>query len=196
MSDLLIRNLNRFVTLTSEENDTVLSLFRPRNFRRHQFIQQEGEVARYETFLLSGLTRTYEIDEKGAEHIVLFGTEDWWVGDLYSFLTGLPSTYAIDCLEDTQTMQVSKDDLEELYVRVPKLERHFRIMIQKAYITSTRRITSSLRKSAAERYMDFIRTYPSLEQRIPNHQIASFLGITPQSLSRIRAKGNTRKTGK
>lgn len=188
MSDLLLNNLTKYIRLTEEEKQIVLSHFTTKTFRKHQYILQEGDVTRHETFVVRGLTRTYEVDDKGQEHVVQFGVEDWWVGDLYSFLTETPSKYNIDCLQDTEVRQITKQGLETLYEEVPKLERHFRIMVQNAYIAMVRRVASTLTKDAAERYHEFIATYPQIEQRVPNHQIASYLGITPQSLSRIRGK--------
>jgi CRP-like cAMP-binding protein len=188
MYEALIKNLTRFISLSEEEAQAACALFSYRKFRKHQFILQEGDVAYHETFILKGLTRTYEIDAKGGEHIVQFGIEDWWVGDLYSFLSGQPTKYNIDCIEDTEVLQITREQQEILFQKVPKLERHFRIMIQNAYVASVTRIAGTLAKSAMERYRDFIEAYPHIEQRVPNHQIASYLGITPQSLSRIRAQ--------
>jgi CRP-like cAMP-binding protein len=187
MSELLIKNLSKYVTLTEEEKSVVLSLYSHKKYRKHQFILQEGDIARYESFIISGLTRTYEIDERGQEHIVQFGIEDWWVGDLYSYLTETPTIYNIDCLEDTEVLHITRADHELLYEKVPKLERHFRLLIQNAFITTVRRLSSTLTKTAAERYSEFLERYPHISQRVPNHQIAAYLGITPQSLSRIRA---------
>jgi CRP-like cAMP-binding protein len=110
------------------------------------------------------------------------------VGDLYSFLSGQATKYNIDCIEETEVLQITREQQEMLFQKVPKLERHFRIIIQNAYVASVSRIAGSLAKSALERYQDFIEAYPHIEQRVPNHQIASYLGITPQSLSRIRAQ--------
>lgn len=188
MYDLLIKNLGKYVSLTNAEVTTIQSLFTHRKYRKRQYILQEGDIARQEIFVIKGVTRTYEVDEKGQEHIVQFGMEDWWIGDLYSFLSESPSYYNIDCLEDTDTVQISKENMDLLYKKVPKLERHFRIIIQNAFIAATRRVASTMIKAAPERYRDFIEKYPQLEQRIPNHQIASYLGITPQSLSRIRSR--------
>lgn len=188
MWDLLIKNLSKFVPLDPQEAEIVQSLFTYKKYRRKQYILQEGDVTRYETFIVKGVTRTYEVDDRGQEHIIQFGLEDWWVGDLYSFLTGNPTTYNIDCLEDTEVLHITKVDLETLYEKVPKMERHFRIMIQNAFIASTRRLSASLAKSAPERYEEFINKYPQIEQRVANHQIASYLGITPQTLSRIRSQ--------
>ncbi len=190
MYEKLIENLSRYTKLQDEEVQIIRSRFSIKRFRKHQFILQEGDISRYETFIVKGLTRTYELDESGQEHIIQFGQEDWWVGDLYSFLTQTATPFNIDCIEDTDVLRISKDQLDQLYVEVPKLERHFRILIQNAFITSTKRISSTLRLSAAERYAEFVRTYPEIERRVPNHQIASFLGIKPQSLSRIRGKLN------
>ena len=187
MKDNFIQSLQQHVTLTEQELAVIEELFNTRKYRKRQYILQEGEVMRFDSFVLSGLTRLYEVDEKGHEHIVMFGPEGWWVGDLYSFFAEMPSRFNIDCLEDTEVMQISKENLETLYSRVPKMERHFRILLQNAYIASTARVTSSLIKSATERYAEFIERYPDIEQRVPDHQIASYLGITPQSLSRIRA---------
>jgi cAMP-binding proteins - catabolite gene activator and regulatory subunit of cAMP-dependent protein kinases len=186
MSDLLISNLSKHVPLTEEEKEIILSLFQPKQFRRRQYMLQEGEVSRFENFMLSGLTRTYEVDDKGQEHVVSFGMADWWVGDMYSFLTNTPSRYNIDCLEDTEVLQITRENQELLFQKVPKMERHFRILVQNAYIASINRISASLMQSAADRYRDFLERYPKIGERVPNHQIASYLGITPQSLSRIR----------
>ncbi|OQP64134.1 hypothetical protein A3860_22270 [Niastella vici] len=190
MLHALVGTLGKYVSLTQEEIDVIASLFSFRTFRKRQYILQEGEINRHETFIVKGVTRTYEVDEKGQEHIVQFGLEDWWIGDLYSFLTETPTKYNIDCIEDTEVFQITKTNLEALYEKVPKMERHFRIIIQNAFIASTNRVASSLVKSAADRYLDFIAQYPQIEQRVPNHQIASYLGITPQSLSRIRSQVN------
>lgn len=187
MHDALIAALNKHVSLSNAEAGIVITYFRYRRFRKRQYISQEGEVTRYETFIIKGLTRTYEIDTKGQEHVVQFGMEGWWVGDLYSFLSETPGRYNIDCLEDTEVFQITKADLERLYDQVPKTERHFRILLQNAFIAATQRLSATLAQSATERYQAFIKNYPQIEQRVPNHQIASYLGITPQSLSRIRA---------
>ncbi|MGZ3838598.1 MAG: Crp/Fnr family transcriptional regulator [Flavisolibacter sp.] len=187
MWDLLVQNIaKRNIILTSEELETLQSLFTHRRFRKNQYILQQGEIARYETFVVKGLTRTYEVDDKGQEHVLFFGPEEWWTGDLYSFLSDLPTNYNVDCLEDTEVLQISKKNLDALYEKVPKINQYFRILFQNAFISTAQRVGASLSKSALERYQEFREKYPHIEQRIPNHQIASFLGITPQSLSRIR----------
>ncbi|HET9278398.1 MAG TPA: Crp/Fnr family transcriptional regulator [Flavitalea sp.] len=184
----LIQNLSKFIVLSKDDIAIIQSLFTEKKFRKRQYILQEADVSRSETYVVTGLTRTYEVDDKGIEHIMQFGPEDWWVGDLFSFLTETPTRFNVDCLEDTQVLQISKPNLQMLYQKVPATERYFRIIIQNAYIASVNRISSSLRKTAPERYQEFMERYPEIEQRVSNHQIASYLGITPQSLSRIRSK--------
>lgn len=188
MYDLLFTQFNKYVKLSRDEFEQCLPFFQFKKYRRHQYILQEGEVCRYEFFILKGCTRTYEIDEKGQEHILQFGMEDWWIGDLYSFLTGKPTKLNIDCIEDCEVLQITATDHDKMLLEIPKLERHFRKLIVNAYVSTLNRVYSSMSKSALERYLEFIEKYSQLEQRVPNHYIASYLGITPQSLSRIRSK--------
>ncbi|HVG16207.1 MAG TPA: Crp/Fnr family transcriptional regulator [Chitinophagaceae bacterium] len=192
MIQTLLNNINVFVTLSPEEETIVGSFFRSKMFRKRQYILQEGQKARYKTFIVKGITRTYEVDETGQEHIFQFGLENWWVGDLYSFLTDTDSNYNIDCLEDTEVLQITRPDLEIAFERVPKMERYFRINVENTFVATTKRVSSTLAKSAMERYDEFLKRFPQIEQRVPNHQIASYLGITPQSLSRIRSQAATR----
>ena len=193
MYDMLYQHFNQYVSIDEEEFEECKLLFRYKKFRKHQYILQNGDLSRFETFILSGCTRTYEVDDKGQEHIIQFGMATWWVGDLHSFLTDSPSRYNIHCLEDTEVLQIPRVEMEKMYDKVPKLERFFRILVQKAYVASIERIYSNLSKPAPERYREFIEKYPLLEQRVPNHQIASFLGITPQSLSRKRSQSIPQK---
>jgi CRP-like cAMP-binding protein len=188
MVEHLIKNITRHVELRDDEMAVIASSFTARKFRKRHYLLQEGELSRNEYFIVKGLTRTYKVDQKGQEHVVGFGPEDWWVGDLSSFLSGLPSYYNVDCLEDTEVLLINRPDLEMLYQKVPKMERYFRVLTQNALIAATSRVVGTLAKTAPERYALFIERYPQIEQRVPNHQIASYLGITPQSLSRIRAK--------
>ncbi|RYY88422.1 MAG: Crp/Fnr family transcriptional regulator [Chitinophagaceae bacterium] len=193
MYELLFRHFNKYLTLTPEEMSRIEPFFQYRKYRKHQYIIQEGDVSRYETFILKGCIRTYEVDEKGQEHIIQIGVEDWWIGDLYSFWTGNPTKLNVDCVEDCEVLQVTAANHERLCEEVPKLERHFRKLLQSAYVASLQRIYSSMSRPAAERYQEFLEKYPHIEQRVPNHYIASYLGITPQSLSRLRSQSRRSK---
>src|SRR3982750_4735706 len=132
MYEKLFNHFNKYVRLSNDEFELCKALFRYKKFRKHQYILQNGEISRHETFIVSGCTRTYEVDNDGQEHIVQFGMETWGVGDLHSFLTNPASRYNIDCLEDTEVLQVTRLEMDQMYEKVPKLERFFRLLIQKA----------------------------------------------------------------
>ncbi|MBL7742367.1 MAG: Crp/Fnr family transcriptional regulator [Chitinophagaceae bacterium] len=188
MWDLFHKHISRYVSLTEKEFEPVKSFFVPRRYKKKQFILQEGDVCRHESFIVKGCTRTYDISPEGQEHILQFGIEDWWIGDLYSYLSGTASRCNIDCIEDTEVLQITREQQEALFAEVPAMERFFRILIQNAFIASQSRILTNLSRSGKERYADFIAQYPLIDQRVPDHQIASYLGLTPQSLSRIRSR--------
>lgn len=188
MYDLILKNVARFIELTQEEKGFFTSLLKPKKIRKKQYLLQEGDICYYEYFVNKGCLRTYFIDDKGIDHVVQFSIEDWWTGDMYSFLTQSPSQYTIDALEDSELLYIDKPSLEELYLRIPKFERFFRLLIQNSFISQTNRIRESLSVTADERYCSFIGKYPLMEKRLPLKQIASYLGITPESLSRIRSQ--------
>jgi len=186
MHSQLRTHIERHIQLSEKEFDYFLSIGRHRKIRKRQYLLQAGDICLYESYVIHGCLREYYIDEKGQEHILQFAVEDWWIGDMHSFLTESPSVYNIDALEDTELLQIDKSSLETLYKHVPQFERFFRLKIQNAYIQLQKRVISSMSKPAEERYIEFIEKYPHLEQRLPQHQVASFLGITPEFLSRIR----------
>ncbi|MBS4065404.1 MAG: Crp/Fnr family transcriptional regulator [Chitinophagaceae bacterium] len=186
MFQLIHQNISRHITLTAAEFDYFTSLLKARRLRKKQFLLQEGEVCHYECFVNSGCLRHYYLSANGQEHIMQFAVADWWIGEQSSFLTNEPSKYFIDVLEDAEVLLISKTDLETLYARVPKFERFFRIAFQNSYVALQRRILAGLNQTAEERYLDFINRYPDIEQKVPQHQLAAYLGIKPESLSRIR----------
>jgi len=186
MFELIRKNIAKHISLTEEEFTYFTSLLQLKRLRKKQFLLEEGRIFQYECFVNSGCLRQYYLDEKGQEHIIQFAISDWWIGDQYSFLTGLPSANFIDAIEESQVLLISKTNLEQLYTQVPKFERLFRIAFQNSYVALQRRILSNLSQTAEERYLDFNKRYHEIEQKVPQHQIASYLGITPESLSRIR----------
>ncbi len=183
---LLQANLTRRVDLSADEFERCAAFFLPRKIRKKQFILQEGEACKHITFVTSGCLRSYTVDRRGEEHVIQFAIEDWWISDLQSFLSGKPATYTIDALEDSEVLMLEKESRDRMLESVPKLERYFRLLQEANYVASHHRIEEALSASAEERYLDFMKTYPTLFERIPQNQIASYLGITPQSLSRIR----------
>lgn len=186
MYDLILQNISKHIQLTQDETDYFTSVLRVKRLRRKQYPIQEGDVSRFESFVNKGCLRAYYLDEKGQEHIAQFAIEGWWIGDMYSFLTSTPARLNVDALEDSELLCIDKPSLEEMYLQVPKFERFFRIILQNAFIAHQQRIIANMSKSAEERYREFIQRYPQLEQRVSQHQVASYLGITPESLSRIR----------
>jgi CRP-like cAMP-binding protein len=182
----LISYINRYVPLTPEEVNLLLSKFRLSNFKKGDYVVQNNNICKFESFVLKGCLKTFYIDNDGEEHIVMFAIENWWTADLGSFLTQTPAAYNVQCIENCELAQIGYNDLEELYVALPKLERFFRIIIQKAYVASQQRIINNLSMPAKERYELFRNRYPNIEQRVPQYMIASYLGITKEFLSKIR----------
>lgn len=187
-TNLILQNIGRHIQLDQAETDFFVSLLQTKKLKRKEFLLMQGDICITENFIVSGCLRTYTIDDNGFEHILMFGIEDWWVGDLYSFLTQSPATFFIDALEDTEILQISKANLDQLYQRVPKFERFFRLIIQNAFIAQQQRINQNLSFSAEQRYLDFILKYPQLEQRLSQKQVSAYLGITPVFLSMLRKK--------
>ena len=149
---------------------------------------QGGDICRYQTYIVSGKVRIFYLDDNGNEHIVMFGIENWWAGDLGSFITQTPADFNVQCLDNTQVIQISYEASEELYKEVPKIERFFRLIIQRAYANLQRRIVRNYSLSAKERYLLFCAEYPEIVQRVPQYMIASYLGISKEFLSNIRSQ--------
>ena len=193
MYEVFFKKVNEKVTLTKEEQDICKTFLVPKKVRKRQYILQEGEICKYSSFVEKGALRSYTIDDKGHEHIIQFAIEGWWISDMYSFLTGEPSVYNIDVLEDSELLLLSLSSEEELVQKVPKFERYMRLLVQGAYIAMQRRVVLSLSQTAEEKYTKLTNTYPDIIQRVPQHMIASYLGITPETLSRIRKQIAERK---
>ncbi len=186
MYEQLRQKFDESVTLTDEEFEFCKTLFQPKKLRKKQYLLQEGDVCKYTAFVEKGILRSYTIDQKGSEHILQFAMEGWWLGDLYSFFTGLPSNYTMDALEESELLLISKPNWDILLERVPKLERFFRIIIQNNLIATQRRLIGSFSETAEKKYENLVHSFSDCFQRVPQHMIASYLGITRETLSRIR----------
>jgi len=186
MFDLLYQKINEKITLTEEEFNLCKTLFSPKKLRKKQYILQEGDVCKYNIFVTKGLLRSYTIDDKGNEHILQFALEGWWTADLYSFFTEEPSLFNIEALEDSELLLITRPSWESLLQQLPAFERYFRILIQNSLIATQRRLMDSLSETAERKYLKFMKTYPESVQRVPQHMIASYLGITRETLSRLR----------
>lgn len=186
MYDLLRQKFAETIDLTDEEFEFCKTLFQPKKLRKKQYLLQEGDVCRYTIFVEKGILKSYTIDKKGSEHILQFAMEGWWIGDLYSFFTGLPSMYNIDALEDSELLLITKPNWDILLERVPKLERFFRILIQNNLVATQKRLIGSFSETAEKKYENLMNSFSDCYQRVPQHMIASYLGITRETLSRIR----------
>lgn len=186
MFELLQKHVLKRIDPTKSELERLTAFFIPKRVRKHQFFLESGDVSRHIAFVVKGCLRSYSIDEAGEEHIGQFAIEDWWIGDLYSFFEEHPSTNTIDALEDSELLLLDRASMEKLCLTIPKFERFFRLILQANYVASQRRIMQSLSATAEERYLTFVKAYPAIFNRVPQKMIASYLGITPQSLSRIR----------
>jgi CRP-like cAMP-binding protein len=196
MYDRIYASISRRITLTEAEFTHFTTFLHHKMYKKKEFMLKSGEVSRHLAFINEGCFRTYSIDKTGEEHILQFSLEDWWVGDAYSALTQKPSIYFIEALEDSDVYFIDYQHIEQMYTEIPKFERFFRILAQNRFIALEERINGELSASAEERYLDLLNRYPTLPQRVPQQYIASFLGIQPPSLSRIRknlAEKNKRK---
>lgn len=193
MFELLLQKFDEKIQLTAEEKEQAQSYFLPKKLRKKQYLLQEGDPCKYVAFVEKGILRSYTIDEKGSEHVLQFAFEGWWIADQYSFLTGEPSEYNIDALEDCELLLLSKSAEDEMMLKIPKFERFFRLLLQNSLINTQKRLVSSLSRTAEQKYNELISSCPSIPQRVPQHMMASFLGITPETLSRIRKQKAQRK---
>ncbi len=188
MFEEILVHVEEVIPLSDSEKERFTAILVKKKLRKRQFLIQEGDLVKYEYFVASGCLKAYEVDGHGDEHIIQFAKENWWISDFKAFFEEGKATLYIDCIEESVVYGIEKQDLEKLFLDIPKFDRFFRIKLTSAFVALQNRILSSLDKSTSERYLDFQKTYPNLEQRIPNYMIANFLGVKPESLSRIRKK--------
>jgi len=193
MINVLFSHIEQKVPLTASDKTAIETFFIVKKLRKRQYLLQEGDVCKYLTFVAKGLLRTYNVDDKGDEHMSIFGWEGWWLSDFNSFLSGQPAVFNIDAIEDSELLLISKENYEALTLDVPIMDRYFRILYQNSLVTKERRIMSSITHTAEEKYLQLIESSPQLVERIPQHMIASYLGIAPETLSRIKKSLVSRK---
>ena len=187
-SEPLLEYFQKMISLNAEEKNLVTDLFKPRLYRKKQYKLQEGDICNQLNFIVRGCLRMYKIDEAGNTHIIQFAAENWWIMDIASFHGRKPSELNIDALEDTMTLQISYDNLLILYSNAPKFNLIFRVLIENSYVALQNRLLQNISSTAEEKYLSFIKSFSHLTNRIPQTQIAAFLGITPEFLSRLRNK--------
>jgi len=184
----LLVYFDHLIPLNKEEKELVRTKFHPRLFRKKQYVLQEGDVSTQLYFIVRGCLRLYRIDEKGNTHILQFASENYWINDLGSFHGVKPTALNMDALEDTVVLQISRDDLKTLYTRAPKFDRIFRVLLENSFIRLQERLLQNISSTAEDRYQSFLEIYPHLINRLSQVQIAAYLGITPEFLSRLRKR--------
>ncbi|MDU8887290.1 Crp/Fnr family transcriptional regulator [Yeosuana sp. MJ-SS3] len=184
----IINYFSNISPLNKAEINVIKKVFKERRIKRRQFILQEGDVCKLNTFVVEGCFRMYFVDEKGKEHNIQFAVENWWIGDIGSFHSEEPSKLYIEAIENSVILQIKKKDQLDLFVNYPKFNQIFRVFTENALVAYQRRVLQNISSSAEERYLDFVKRYPYFFNRISNVQIASFLGVTPEFLSTIRKK--------
>lgn len=184
----LISYFEKLLPLDEKEKSYLEKVFRERKIRRRQYILQEGEVCRFNSFVVEGCFRMFFVDKIGKEHNLQFAVENWWIGDIGSFHSEEPSKLNIEAIENSVILQIKKEDQLKMFVDFPKFNRIFRVFTENALVSFQRRVLQNISSTAEERYIDFIERYPNFFNRISNVQIASFLGVTPEFLSTIRKR--------
>ncbi len=178
--------LNKYVQFTEQEIDVIFNHLSVENFKKKELLLQQNAVCKHRYFIIEGLVRLFYVDANGAEKTVLFGIENWWITNLESFIKEIPSEKIIQALENTFVLSITKEELEKLYLLVPKLERAFRKITENMLISIQRKDEVYMKKSSKKRYENLIKQIPNFINRVPQYMIASYLGISPEYLSELR----------
>lgn len=186
MKEKLKKYFERYVNLSEEELELLFQKLDVVNLNKKEFVLKEGTICKHKYFILEGLVRFFEVSENGNESITQFGIENWWITNLDSFINETPSRQSIQALENSKLLQISKSDLEKLYISIPILERAFRIITENMLIAIQRKDEIFMKRTSKERYYNLVNTIPNFAQRVPQYMIASYLNITPEYLSEIR----------
>ncbi|HRO44959.1 Crp/Fnr family transcriptional regulator [Agriterribacter sp.] len=182
---LLLKNIATHISLSHEEEAYFISFLQYRKIKKKQFLYQEGDVNKFQAFVVEGCLRSYSVDRNGFEHILQFAPPGWWIGDMRSIIAQEPGILYIDAVDDSGIILLLKTDLEKIYTTIPKFERFFRILAENALAAYQHRLIGNLSLSAKERYENFCRLYPSLIQCLPQKQVAAYIGVTPEFLSKM-----------
>lgn len=188
MTESLKKHIREYIDISDEKLEKYCNAFQYRKLKKKEFLLKEGNICEFEGFVTSGCFKVFHTDHNGAEQIVYFGIENWWISDIDSFINEIPSKLNIQALEDSEILLIARDDKEKIYKEIPEIERLMRVKFQKWIIALQRRIIDNLSKLSEERYTEFLQDYPQIAHRLSNIQIAAYLGVTPEFISRIRRK--------
>ncbi len=184
----ILVNIRRHVEFTLEDEQQLVSIIRTTRIKKRQFLDQPGFISTCRNYVVKGAFRSFFLDKDGKDHTVQIAIEDWFISDFYSYITQTPATLFVEALEDSVLFQMTHADIESLCAKNHHVSEYFRITTEKAFAFSRRRALSNLSKTAEERYLEFIERYQDISQRVPQKVIASYLGISPEFLSKIRAQ--------
>lgn len=192
-TELILKNVARHITLDENEKKFFLSVLEPKTLKRKSIYLEAGTVCKYSAFVLDGAMKSFTVDKEGKEHILSFAIRDWWISDMYSLLSQKPAILNIEAIADSEVLMLSRENQQLLYEKIPKFERFFRILIENSLVANQQRLIDNMSSTAEDRYLGFIKKYPTIPSCVPQHNIASYLGITPEFLSKIRARLARRK---
>lgn len=181
-----ISEIFKNLSFSEEEYALLDTVFEKLHLNKGSSLLKTGDPVEYQYFIAQGCLRTFYLDKSAKEHTVQFAVQDWWISDYTAFFSNSKATLNIECLQDSQVFKVSRSNLEELFIQIPRLETFFRKKLEGAFSSFQKRILANLSQSAKERYLDFVASYPNIEQSVKNYHIASYLGVTTETLSRIR----------
>ena len=187
-TDLLLKNVSKLIRLTAEEAAAFTLLLEPKALKAKQYILSEGNVCKHSIFVAKGCLKGFTVDKNGFEHILSFAPPGWWIADMYSLFSQKPGLLNIQATEATEVLLLSKTNQEKLYHDIPKFERFFRIITENSLVSYQQRVLDNLSLTAEERYQHFCQKYPSLIQCLPQKEIASYIGVTPEFFSKMRRR--------
>lgn len=185
---LIIQNMEKIISLTNQEKELILSKIELKHYKAKTVILHAGEICKHSYFVKSGILRSFTINDNIVEHVLQFACEDWWIGDMYSLISQKPGNLFIEVNEEAEVALLSKEDQEELYHKIPKLERFFRILTENSLVAHQERLMDNLSLTAEERFEKFCSKYPTLIQKVPQKQIASYIGVTPEFFSKMKSR--------
>ncbi|MEO8254315.1 MAG: Crp/Fnr family transcriptional regulator [Flavobacterium sp.] len=185
---LIIDNIEKHVTLTKEEKELFLSKIEIQEYKAKTILLNSGQVCKYTYFVNSGILRSFNINDNIVEHVLSFACQGWWIGDMYSLISQKPGNLFIEVLEDAELVLLSKENQDQLYIEIPKLERFFRILTENSLVANQERLMDNLSLPAEERFEKFNKRFASLIHKIPQKQIASYIGVTPEFFSKMKSR--------
>jgi len=183
----IIQHIRKFIAIDDAEAEIILSYFETENFRKKSLLLEDGQTSNKQFFIVKGLVRFYIINDKGAEQTIQFGIENWWITDYLSFQYQTASHFYIQAIENLEVLSIDRKSFDELLDRIPKLEKYFRLVIQKSFGASQIRIRYLFTMSAEERYNNINTQFPEFVQRVPQYMLASYLDFSAEFMSKIRA---------